>query len=57
MCRVKLMGQVLLELSRGLALVKSSPPRALHGVETATFFSFLIPVIHKRYPTRYLRKK
>jgi hypothetical protein len=29
---------------------KSSPPRALRGVETATFFSFLIPVIHERYP-------
>jgi hypothetical protein len=56
MGRIKLFGHVLLELSRGLTLVKSSPPRPLHGVETATFFSFLTPVTGK-IPTRYLRKK
>jgi hypothetical protein len=52
MCRIKLFGHVLLELSRGLTLGKSSPPRALHG----TFFSFLSPVTGK-IATRYLRKK
>ncbi len=38
MCRVKLFGQVLLELSRGLTLVKLTPKGLLNGVETATFF-------------------